>query len=238
MGCRFCRTATLGVRRQLGQAEILGQILQARPLIDSRLPLTNVVFMGMGEPLDNLRNLLSSLDILTSPEAMAFSPRRISVSTVGVAPAIRAISRLEARFPGGLTVSLGAPDDETRGSIIPANRRWPLAELKDALRGFPLVRGRRLTVAYVLLDGVNDSPAMAAGLSRFVTGLKTKINLIPFNPWPGAPFRRPDPGAVEAFRRVLVDKSHTVIVRRSNGLSVDAACGQLVGRHLPGPAAT
>jgi 23S rRNA (adenine2503-C2)-methyltransferase len=215
------------------QAEIVGQIVEARRLIKDPAALTNVVLMGMGEPLDNLPAVLPSLGIITSPSALGFARRRVSVSTVGVVPSINKLSSLKEAFACGLTVSLGAADDSLRASIIPANRRWPLADLKEALRSFPLVRGRRLTIAYVLLGGVNDSPKLALELSRFLAGLKAKINLIPFNPWPGAPFVRPEPRAVEAFRQALVEKSHTVIVRRSNGLAVEAACGQLVGRNAP-----
>ncbi|MDR2456528.1 MAG: 23S rRNA (adenine(2503)-C(2))-methyltransferase RlmN [Deltaproteobacteria bacterium] len=235
MGCRFCRTATLGFKRNLSQSEILGQIIETKRLSKNPGSITNVVLMGMGEPLDNLGAVLPSLEIITSGSGLSFSAKRISVSTVGIIPSIEAIAKEEKKFNCGLTISLGAPDDSLRSSIMPANRLFPLAELKKTLQGFPLTRGRRLTIAYVLLAGVNDSPSQAAELSRFLTGLKTKINLIPFNPWPGAPYQRPDEAAVEAFKRVLIDKNYTVIVRRSSGHKVGAACGQLVARELGSP---
>jgi 23S rRNA (adenine2503-C2)-methyltransferase len=236
MGCRFCRTATLGFKRQLAQSEILGQILETRRMAKNPELITNVVLMGMGEPLDNLGGVLPSLEVMTS--AMAISPKRISVSTVGVIPAIDKLAGLEKGFRCGLTISLGAPQDALRSSIMPSNRRWPLMELKKALQRFPLAKGRRLTIAYVLLAGVNDAPEQALELSRLLAGLKTKINLIPFNPWPGAPYSRPDDSVVEAFKQTLIDKNHTAIVRRSSGRAVSGACGQLVAREAasrPGP---
>ena len=200
MGCRFCRTATLGFRRQLSQSEILGQIIETRRL--SKYPdlITNVVLMGMGEPLDNPGAVFPALEIMASDKAMAISPKKISVSTVGVIPSIEKIASSSAPFKCGLTISLGAPEDALRSSMMPSNKRWPLSDLKKALQSFPLATGRRLTIAYVLLAGVNDSPAQAMELSRFVSGLKTKINLIPFNSWPGAPYSRPDDSASRLSR--------------------------------------
>ena len=234
MGCRFCRTATLGFKRDLTQGEIASQITEAKRLIKDGRLVTNVVLMGMGEPLDNLREVLGALNLMTSTKALSISGKRISVSTVGVVPSILRIADEWPGFPCGLTISLGAPVDELRSSLMPVNRRWPLSALKNALARFPLRHGRRLTIAYALLAGVNDSPDHAVELSRFLAGLKTKINLIPFNSWPGAPFTRSADSVAEEFKNVLVEKHHTVIVRRSNGESVNAACGQLVGRGLQG----
>jgi 23S rRNA (adenine2503-C2)-methyltransferase len=236
MGCRFCRTGTLGLKRNLTQGEILGQVLGAVALVppeDGKI--TNVVFMGMGEPLDNADNVLRSLKIMTAPQYLAIAGRHISLSTVGVVPRLEQIAA-RGGLKCGLTISLGAADDELRSSVMPCNRRWPLARLKETLLAFPLPRGRRLTVAYVLLAGVNDSPEHAWHLSKFLTGLKVKINLIPFNPWPGAPYERPAPWATAAFQDVLVDKYHTAQIRTTKGASVNAACGLLVASAKAGTA--
>ncbi len=231
LGCRFCRTGTLGWTRNLTPGEILGQILGARKFLRPGEELSNLVFMGMGEPLLNRENVMKSLAVITDPDLMAVSKRHISLSTVGVVPELP----LLAQGPEiGLTISLSAPDDELRNDLMPINRKYPLAELKKALAAWPLPHGRRLTIAYVLLRGVNDRLEQAAALSRFLTGLKVKINLIPFNPWPGAPFAAPSAEAVERFRQVLADKHHTVIVRWSKGGKVAAACGQLAGQRADG----
>lgn len=229
LGCRFCRTGTLGLSRNLSQGEILGQIIGTRKMLKEGEQLTNLVFMGMGEPLLNRENVIRSLKVITDPELMAMGKKHISLSTVGIVPELP----LLAQGPEiGLTVSLSAPNDELRDQLMPINRKYPLAALKKALAGWPLAHGRRLTIAYVLLDGVNDRPEQAAALSRLLTGLKVKINLIPFNPWPGAPFRAPAEVAVERFRQVLLAKNHTVIVRWSKGGGLSAACGQLAGRKM------
>ena len=227
LGCRFCLTGTLGFTRNLTSGEILGQVLGARRLIRPGEKLTNLVFMGMGEPLLNPEAVSSSLAVLNDPDFLALGKKRISLSTAGVVPGLRALS---AGPEIGLTVSLAAPEDELRGRLMPINRQYPLAELKKALAAWPLTRGRRLTIAYVLLKGVNDEPEMAARLSRFLAGLKVKINLIPFNPWPGAPFEAPGQAAVAGFQAVLIQKGHTAPVRWSKGGGLSAACGQLAAQ--------
>ena len=229
LGCRFCRTGTMGFIRNLSQGEIVGQLLGARKLAGPGRPISNLVFMGMGEPLLNRENVMKSLRIINDSDLMAVAGKHISLSTVGLVPELPALAEGPAI---GLTVSLSAPDDELRDRIMPINKKYPLAELKKALAAWPLKHGRRITVAYVLLRGVNDRPEQALALSRFLTGLKVKINLIPFNPWPGAPFEAPDPAAVAAFRDVLVNKNYTVIVRWSKGRKVSAACGQLSGERM------
>ncbi|MDR3037687.1 MAG: 23S rRNA (adenine(2503)-C(2))-methyltransferase RlmN [Candidatus Adiutrix sp.] len=225
LGCRFCRTATLGFGRNLTSGEILGQILGARRLVRDGDRITNLVFMGMGEPLLNTAGVLKSLAVINDPDYLALGKRHISLSTAGIVPGLRELARGGPEI--GLTVSLSAPDDALRDRLMPVNRRYPLGELKKALAAWPLAHGRRLTIAYVLLGGVNDDPKLAAGLSRFLTGLKVKINLIPFNPWSGAPFQAPTPEAVAGFREALVKKRHTVLVRWSKGGGIAAACGQL-----------
>ena len=224
LGCLFCRTGTLGFTRNLTSGEILGQILGAKPLVRPGENLTNLVFMGMGEPLLNPEAVLKSLAVINAPDFLALGKRGVSLSTAGIIPGLEA---LKAGPEIGLTISLAAPEDELRDRLMPINRKFPLAELKKTLAAWPLSRGRRLTIAYVLMKGVNDSPALARKLSRFLAGLKTKINLIPFNPWPGAPFEAPGPEAVAEFQDALVQKGHTALVRLSKGGGLSAACGQL-----------
>ncbi|MDL2259460.1 23S rRNA (adenine(2503)-C(2))-methyltransferase RlmN, partial [Deltaproteobacteria bacterium OttesenSCG-928-K17] len=186
---------------------------------------------GMGEPLLNAQNVLKSLAVITDSDLLAFGKKHISLSTVGITPALP----LLAQGPEvGLTISLSAPDDALRDQIMPVNKKYPTGEIKKALAAWPLARGRRITIAYVLLKGVNDSPKQALALSRFLAGLKVKINLIPFNPWPGAPYEAPEVDEVEKFKSALVSKNHTVIVRWSKGGKVSAACGQLAGSRKMG----
>ncbi|MDR0621819.1 MAG: 23S rRNA (adenine(2503)-C(2))-methyltransferase RlmN [Deltaproteobacteria bacterium] len=229
MGCRFCRTGTLGLSRNLTQGEIVEQLILARKMVPKRgLKITNVVFMGMGEPLDNEKNVLAALEIIVSPKFQAVPMRGVSLSTVGVIPAldrIVAAGGLKGRF----TISLGSANDALRSQLMPSNLTWPLAKLKETLIEYQrLPRKQRVTIAYVLLDGVNDSPDQARELSRFMAGLKTKVNLIPFNPWPDAPFNRPSAEAVETFKTVLAEKNYAVQIRDTKGASINAACGLLV----------
>ncbi|MDR0881203.1 MAG: 23S rRNA (adenine(2503)-C(2))-methyltransferase RlmN [Candidatus Adiutrix sp.] len=229
LGCRFCRTGTLGFTRNLTPGEILGQILGLRPYLAPGEKISNLVFMGMGEPLLNRRNVMKSLAIITDPDYLAMARKHISISTVGLTPELPLLAQGPAI---GLTISLSAPDDQLRDQLMPINRQYPLAGLKKALAAWPLPRGRRITIAYVLLKDVNDRPEQAAALSRFLTGLKVKINLIPFNPWPGATFAAPELSAVERFQETLAARRHTVIVRWSKGRRVSAACGQLAGQKM------
>ena len=226
MGCRFCRTAEIGLKRNLSPGEIVDQVLGVRAGLPEGARLTNLVFMGMGEPLANRENVVRSLAVLTEPGLIGLSKRHISLSTVGLAPEL---PRLAEAVTVGLTVSLNAADDRTRDRLMPINRRYPMGALHRALQAFPLPRGRRITVAYVLLAGVNDSPEDAVRLSRYLHGLKVKINLIPFNPFPGAAFERSDDETMSAFQEILIKKRFTAIIRKSKGRDVAAACGQLAG---------
>ncbi|MDR2301645.1 MAG: 23S rRNA (adenine(2503)-C(2))-methyltransferase RlmN [Deltaproteobacteria bacterium] len=233
MGCRFCRTGTLGLKRNLTPGEIIGQLIWAKKLTPKNGPkITNVVFMGMGEPLDNPQNVLRALDVMTSPDYQALPMRGVTLSTVGAIPQLREIidsGRLKAR----LTISLGSAVEETRSRLMPANLKWPLFELKEVLRDFQRLQpSNRITFSLVLLSGVNDSLDQAKQLSKFLTGLKSKVNLIPFNPWPGAPFDRPSPQSIESFQNFLLDKHHTVQIRDTKGASINAACGLLVGERV------
>lgn len=228
MGCRFCKTGTLGLKRNLSRAEIINQVLAAFKLAPEGSSLTNLVFMGMGEPLANLDNLVSAINVLTEPGLVGLSRRRLSVSTVGLVPLI---PRLAQSGGVGLTVSLNSADDKVRSWLMPVNEKFGLEALHRALKAFPLSPRRMITVAYVMLAGVNDTEEDARKLTRFLAGLRAKVNLIPFNPVEGIPFERPGESAVEAFRQTLVKKNYTAVVRHSKGQDISAACGQLAAKH-------
>ncbi|MCA1905309.1 MAG: 23S rRNA (adenine(2503)-C(2))-methyltransferase RlmN [Desulfarculus sp.] len=227
MGCKFCRTGALGFTRHLRPAEIVGQVLAARRLVDQARPLTNLVFMGMGEPLDNLDHLLVALGHILGEHGLQMSQRRVTISTVGLADRL---ADLGANSPAALAVSLNAPNDALRSRLMPVNRRFSLATLKAALLAYPLKPTRRVTLEYVLLGGVNDRPEQALELAMWCRGLKCKVNLIPFNPHEGAGFQAPDEATVLAFQRVLIDNNLTALFRRSRGAEIGAACGQLAAR--------
>jgi len=231
MGCEFCATARMGLRRNLAASEILGQILAARSCLAEGETLTNYVFMGMGEPLANYQRLARALTIMTEPWGMGISPRRITVSTVGLIPMME---RLLAEFQVNLAVSLHATTDELRDRIAPINRRYPLGELIEACRGLPLARRRRIMFEYVMLDGVNDSDTEARRLARMLGPLRAKVNLIFFNPFPGAPFAPSPRTRVEAFQAVLHRGNLTATIRESRGRDIAAACGQLYAEHQQG----
>jgi len=225
MGCRFCRTAKMGWVRDLRAGEIVGQVYAVRRSARVQDPLlTHVVFMGMGEPLDNLDSTLCALRILTDPLGVCLSTRRITVSTVGIPDAMH---RLLSEVPVALTLSLNAADDETRSALMPVNRRHPLAELRAALQALPLPPRRRITLAYVLVGGVNDGLEDARRLARLLHGLRCKVNLIPFNPFPGTDLARPEESRVLAFQDGLRARGISAHIRFSRGEDILAACGQL-----------
>lgn len=238
-GCRFCLTARGGLVRQLTAGEIVGQVLAVRRWLTKQsqapqavsLPLTNLVFMGMGEPLANFSPLVKAITMITAAWGLNFSPRRLTVSTVGLAPLI---PRLGRQAPANLTVSLNAPDDRTRDRLMPVNRRYPLAELLAACRSFPLPRHRRITFAYVLLKDVNDAPDQARQLARLLKGFRAKINLIPFNPHPDLPFAPPAPERLLEFQEILRAACYPALIREGRGRDIGAACGHLVGGRTPG----
>jgi 23S rRNA (adenine2503-C2)-methyltransferase len=230
MGCAFCGTGALGFTRNMTCGEILSQVLLARDFLGDSAPLLrNLVFMGMGEPLLNLSQVLPSLEILNSDTGLAFSHRRITVSTCALP---QGLAELGGR--ASLTVSLHAPTQDLRATLMPRAAVWPLPDLLTALRSYPLRTRERLTFAYLLLGGVNDSPEHARSLAGILTPLRAKLNLIAYNPVPGLPYRAPTPEAVLAFERILWSKRITVILRKSMGGDISAACGQLrAGRALP-----
>ncbi len=229
MGCRICRTAKMGLKRNLSAAEILAQLLTVRRQVtDSRI--TNVVFMGMGEPLANLEETVRAIGIMTHPNGPQISWRRVTVSTSGLVPRIRELGDI-ARVK--LAVSLNAVTDEQRDAIMPINRKYPLSELLQCLKEYPLARGNRITIEYVLIDRFNDSDADARQLVRLLNPIKAKVNLIPLNDEPGAEFRAPSAERVLRFQEILMSRSLVTVVRRSRGKDILAACGQLAAasRH-------
>ena len=225
MGCRFCLTATLGFTRNLTPGEIVAQILfPIHEFPDKQI--RNVVYMGMGEPLLNYDNVIKAANIITDPHGLQISKPRVTISTCGIVPALKSLAR---DTEAGLAVSLNAPDDETRSAIMPVNRKYPLADLIAALKEYELPNRRRITVEYVLIRGVNDSPSHARKLIKVLHGLRAKLNLIPFNPWPGCTLEAPDPSVVAAFEARLKDSPYTVMLRKEKGRDILAACGQLAG---------
>ena len=225
MGCAFCLTATMGLVRNLTAGEIVGQVRVLAGALDLRASRFNVVFMGMGEPLHNYDATMAAVRILADDHGLAVHPRRITLSTVGLVPAIERLAG-EDVMPR-LAVSLHAPTDEQRAALVPVNRKYPIAEIIEACRRFPLVRRGRITFEYVLLAGVNDSPDDARRLAALVRDLHVKVNLIPLNPAAGIPFDRPSDGRVDAFAGALAERGITVMVRKSRGRDIRAACGQL-----------
>ena len=226
MGCGFCLTGQMGLIRHLTAGEIAGQVrVLARETELLNRPF-NIVLMGMGEPLHNYDNTMKALRILNSEHGLAISPRRITLSTVGIVPGLDRLAH-EPLMPN-LAVSLHATTDDQRTALVPPNRKYPLADILDACRRFPLKRRNRITFEYVLLDGVNDTPEDARRLARLLANLKAKINLIPLNPAPGIPFERPSDARVDRFAQILADKHFTVSVRKSRGREIRAACGQLI----------
>jgi 23S rRNA (adenine2503-C2)-methyltransferase len=224
MDCEFCATARMGLHRNLTAAEILAQIFAASRELGDGEELTNYVFMGMGEPLANYPRLLKTLRIMTAEWGMAISPRRITVSTVGLVPMME---RLAADIPVNVAVSLHATTNALRDRLAPINKRYPLEQLIDSCRRLPIKRRDRITFEYVMLAGVNDSPADAQRLKKLLAPLRAKVNLIFFNPFAGSDLKTSSRAAVEAFQAVLLNGNLTATIRESRGLDIAAACGQL-----------
>src|SRR6188472_1758742 len=226
MSCGFCLTGKMGLIRNLTAGEIAGQVrvlAAATGLLD--VPF-NIVLMGMGEPLHNYDNTMKALRILHAEHGLAISPRRITLSTVGIVPALEKLAQ-EPLMPN-LAISLHATTDDQRTQLVPPNRKYPLAAIIDACRRFPLKNRSRITFEYVLLAGVNDSADDARRLAKLLAGVKAKVNLIPLNAAPGIPFERPSDARVDRFAQILADRHLTVSVRKSRGRDIRAACGQLI----------
>jgi 23S rRNA (adenine2503-C2)-methyltransferase len=226
MGCAFCLTGKMGIDRNLTAGEIAGQVrVLARELdmLDTRF---NIVLMGMGEPLHNYDATMSALRILADDHGMAVNPRRVTLSTVGVLPALERLAT-EPVMPN-LAISLHSTTEDQRDMLVPINRKYGLKELLDACRRFPIKRRERITFEYVMLKGVNDSPEVARRLVRLLHGIRGKVNLLPLNEAAGIPFERPSDATVDRFAKIVSDHGLTVSVRKSRGRDIRAACGQLI----------
>jgi 23S rRNA (adenine2503-C2)-methyltransferase len=232
-GCRFCLTARGGFQRNLTRAEILSQIRDVRHQMAHPERLTNIVLMGMGEPLANYRNVVDALGtIMDHHHGLGFSHRRVTLSTAGLVPAIDHLGR---DIVVNLAVSLNAVDNRTRDFLMPVNRKYPLEELLAACRRFPLPNRRMITFEYILIRDCNDHPADAEKLAGLLQPIRSKINLIPMNEHAGCEFRSPDESTISAFQRVLLDKNFTAVIRRSKGRDISAACGQLRAQRKSRP---
>lgn len=232
LNCSFCSTAKQGFNRNLTAAEIIGQVWVANRAL-GRDPkgeriITNVVMMGMGEPLLNFDAVVSAMRIMLDDLAYGLSKRRVTLSTAGMAPQL---DRLRDACPVSLAVSLHAPDDALRNELVPLNKKYPIAELLAACKRYVGDEPRRrVTFEYVMLDGVNDSPEQARALARLLRDVPSKVNLIPFNPFPQAGYRRSSQAAIDCFRDILLKAGLVTVTRRPRGDDIDAACGQLAGR--------
>jgi 23S rRNA (adenine2503-C2)-methyltransferase len=234
MGCTFCLTGRMGLVRHLTAGEIAGQARLLATRLDLADARFNIVLMGMGEPLHNYDETMKALRILAAEPGLAVSPRRVTLSTVGIVPALDRLAH-EPLMPN-LAISLHATTDAVRDRLVPPNRRFALTDIIAAARRFPLKRRSRITFEYVLLKDVNDSTGDARRLAALVGGLRAKVNLIPLNAAPGIPFERPDDERVARFAGILADRRLTVSVRKSRGRDIRAACGQLIIDGQPSPA--
>ena len=229
-GCRFCMTAKGGWMRNLSAGEIVSQVrdVQHRVAAQGDMPLTNIVFMGMGEPLDNYANVVQALEAITNGDwGLKFSTRRVTISTAGLVPGLADLGR-DTKV--NLAVSLNATEDDTRSRLMPLNRKYPIADLMAACSRYPLPPRRKITFEYILMKGVNDSLADARRLVKLLRPVKAKVNLIPFNEHPGSDFKRPDTNRIRQFQELLAAHHYTAIVRHSKGQDIGAACGQLRAR--------
>ena len=227
MGCRFCQTGKMGLIRDLTPSEIVGQVAVARHLLGA--DIRNVVFMGMGEPLDNLDNVVQAVRVLEDQRGMDIARRYITLSTVGLIHGIERLARMDGG-PLNLAVSLNAPDDVVRSRLMPINRIHPMGALKDALQCYPLAKKSSIFMEYVLIKGVNDQPEHARALSRYLSPLRVKVNLIPYNPAPESVWTPPSAEELRRFRSFLEKENIFVRLRNRKGDRIMAACGQLGGR--------
>jgi len=225
--CRFCLTGSKGYTRDLKSYEIVDQVLEISRILqqEGKRRITNIVLMGMGEPLANFDEVLKALQVIASDKGLGFATRRVTVSTNGLVPEIGKLGRSGVKV--NLAISLNATTDEVRDRIMPVNRLYPIKELLAACRRYPLEPRRRITFEYVMLQGVNDSLEDARRLAGLLRGIKCKVNLIPFNPFPGSLFSRPDDTTVLGFQKILLGQHFITPVRESRGGDISAACGQL-----------
>ena len=229
-GCRFCLTAQSGLIRNLTAAEIISQVRDIDHLTAGVRHPTNIVFMGMGEPLANYRNVIHALTVLTdSNVGLKFSSRRITVSTAGL---VSQMAELGKDTQVNLAVSLNATDNDTRSRLMPVNRKYPIEKLIEACINYPLKNRKKITFEYILMKGINDTPEDARRLAGLLRPIKAKINLIPYNSYAGSPFECPDEPVISGFQDILIAAHYTVMIRRSKGRDISAACGQLRARAI------
>ena len=232
LDCTFCATGKQGFNGNLGADEIVGQVLQACLWMKKNRPserLSNVVFMGMGEPLLNFDATFKAIDVLKDDLGFGLSRRRVTVSTAGVVPGIESMCGLTTV---ALAVSLHAPNDEIRSELVPLNRRYPIESVMNACRAYLASQDVKATITfeYTLIENVNDSPTLAIDLAKLLKDFRCKVNLIPFNPFPGSTYKRPDDSRIYGFHKKLMDNGVRAMRRTTRGADIDAACGQLVGR--------
>ena len=234
LNCTFCSTGTQGFNRNLAASEIIGQVWVAAKHLDNvthqRRRITNVVMMGMGEPLLNFDNVVRAMNLMRDDLGFGLANKRVTLSTAGLVPMI---DKLSVCVDVSLAVSLHAPNDELRTQLVPLNKKYPIAELLDACARYAAKRPRTtITFEYTLMQGINDTPALAKQLVKLMRRLPAKVNLIPFNPFPGTQYVRSDETAIRAFQKILLDSDVQAMVRRTRGDDIDAACGQLKGQVL------
>ena len=225
IGCKFCLTAKDGFTRNLTPSEIVEQYIAVQRDVGEERRISNVVFMGMGEPLLNFDNVKKAVEIMTNKDMLDLSTRKLTISTVGIVPGIERMAKEMNRVK--LAVSLHATTDEVRNYLVPVNRKYPISRIMEVLRKYPADNNRRIMIEYVMLKDVNDSLEDAKRLAKMVKGLPVKVNLIPFNPYPGAPFEPTPREKIEEFQKVLWDRNIAAFIRESRGQDISAACGML-----------
>lgn len=230
LACSFCLTGTLGLKSNLTAGEIIGQYLAVNEDLPEADHATNVVMMGMGEPLDNYDAVCDALRLMVSPEAMRISNRKVTLSTAGLVDRIRQFAQEDIHI--NLAISLNATEDSTRDAIMPINKRYPIKTLIDCLKKYPLKPTRRITFEYVLLKGINDSDEDAVRLGKLLSTLRCKINLIPFNGFEGSSYEAPSEERVKSFQNHLISKKYSAFIRKSRGTDILGACGQLAAQAM------
>ncbi len=230
LACSFCLTATLGLKRNLSTSEIIGQIIAVNEDLEEEDHITNVVLMGMGEPLDNYGPVCEALRLMISPEAMRISTRKITLSTSGLVNKIEEFKN--ENISVNLAISLNATENATRDTLMPINKKYPIEVLLDCLRTYPLKPTRRITFEYVLLSGINDTDEDAHRLAKLLKGIPSKINLIVFNDFEGADYTSPTHERARAFQDILLNKNHSVFIRKNRGTDILGACGQLAAQAV------
>jgi 23S rRNA (adenine2503-C2)-methyltransferase len=230
LGCRFCLTGKIGWKRDLMVSEILNQILAVRKMLPEKTSITNIVLMGMGEPLANYKNTLKAIELMAHPDAFKFSSRKITLSTVGLLPELEQLAEEKISFR--LAISLNASEEETRSDLMPVNRRYPLNKILALCKKFPLRPRTRITFEYVMVEGINDSSQDAKRLLKILRGIPSKVNLIPLNEAPEIPFKKTSEEKIKRFQEILLEGGLTAIVRTSKGREISAACGQLQAKEL------